>query len=581
MLEVSGWSISNFARRAAVVACRHPLMMYWLPTTIAVAAFAFLLSWRWRTLSGPSPRRPPSVTAVALSALACLLLMQWPVLGLFELNPDESYALAGAITLSHDPNYWRSVDNLTHGPLVAFALVPARIFGLAFDYGWARLLALLMMWGVLLSMYGTLRRLTSESAAALMLLAGVLCIGSLIFGDFVAYDAEQPTLLLLGMSGYWVARMSVARRGVVLWAFAAGLSIGLVPLAKLQGCPLAACLAVVAVTVLLRRRELASEGRIRAVVGFMLGGLLPVVALAIYLWWTALFGVFWTSYVATNLAYANRHGLGILEQWARFVKFVARQGPREAFMPPLALWCFGGLAVAVVAWRRMRRRDKVILPVATTLVGAGAYAVCRPANDFDHYFLFLLPPVIFLAGTLLGSGLHTLAAPRARRHLVVAYLVLCILIPVLRVPRLRNPILRNPSVFAKPWPGAAVASVVRRYASASDPLVVWGWMARYHVLTGMPQGTATSDPIYEILRIPFFESRFLAQLKANKPPVFIDAVGPGAFAFHDRGEYGHERYPWLAAWLRPRYQLVADIQGARVYVSTDRIAALAKSRARP
>jgi hypothetical protein len=58
--------------------------------------------------------------------LAVLIAGRWPAWFVpQELNPDESQFIAGAITLCHDPLFWRSVDGPTSGPVNYYALLPA------------------------------------------------------------------------------------------------------------------------------------------------------------------------------------------------------------------------------------------------------------------------------------------------------------------------------------------------------------------------------------------------------------------------------------------------------------------------
>src|SRR5688572_6555404 len=67
------------------------------------------IGWTWWGLAG-----------------AVLLCFRWElILAPFEFNPDEAQLIAGALTLRHDPVFWRSVDGLTAGPFVFIPLIPA------------------------------------------------------------------------------------------------------------------------------------------------------------------------------------------------------------------------------------------------------------------------------------------------------------------------------------------------------------------------------------------------------------------------------------------------------------------------
>jgi len=572
---VAAWSLSNATRRVASVAFQESLLLYWLP---AAATWVGLAAVLWRaTRPRPTPRWQNRLLSGAVPVLVFLglLAMRWPVLGLFEQNPDESQAIAGAITLAHDPSYWRAVDNGTHGPLVSFALVPGRALGVALDYGWARAVGLLMMWGTLLSVYGVVRRVTSEPVAALMMLPAVTGIGLMSFYDFVAYNAEHPTLLLLCTSGYCLARLAAAQPGRGRRAaFSAGLLLGLVPLSKLQGAPVALTLAGGALVILAARRH--TDATVGASALWFAAGLcLPAVALVAYLWHEGLFADFWAAYVTTNVGYVGRHGYTIAQQLQAFLHLVQRWHRLDVFAASLVWWNAGVLLLLVVsAHRLLHRRDVWLLGSAMLIVIAAAYSVYRPGNDFNHYLLLLLPPLWFVTAGTLATGLRVLRMRRRQVVFAAAYTLVCLLYPLAVTLRQRTPLLHTLTTFVSPWPGTAVAKVVRRYAYEDEPLLVWGWMARYHVLTGMRQATPCSTPVYEMAGDPFWRARFMTQLLATNPPVFVDAVGPGAFGYSDRSRWGYERYPWLRDRIESAYRQVADVEGARVYVLKDRLESL-------
>src|SRR5215207_2009845 len=96
----------------------HHSYIYWFLT----AGPTLLLLWRIKaTVRGDvfGPAEVPRRTnwGDALVIFLFLLAWRWPFLLVAgEFNPDESQLIAGAITLAHDPVFWRSVDGTTSGP---------------------------------------------------------------------------------------------------------------------------------------------------------------------------------------------------------------------------------------------------------------------------------------------------------------------------------------------------------------------------------------------------------------------------------------------------------------------------------
>jgi len=76
------------------------------------------------------------------------------------------------------------------------------------------------------------------------------------------------------------------------------------------------------------------------------------------------------------------------------------------------------------------------------------------------------------------------------------------------------------------------------YASEREFLVVWGWRSDLYVKTNMLPGTRFGDSPLQLeptAQAAFFRRQYLQDFVATGPPLFLDAVGPGAFRYDDRG----------------------------------------------
>jgi hypothetical protein len=67
----------------------------------------------------------------------------------------------------------------------------------------------------------------------------------------------------------------------------------------------------------------------------------------------------------------------------------------------------------------------------------------------------------------------------------------------------------------------------------------------------------------------YFRNRFLSDLRANPPPVFVDGVAPGGFLFTDRATQGMESFPLLEAFVREHYTQREEVAGVRIFVANN------------
>jgi hypothetical protein len=535
-----------------------------------------------------------SRTVFVLLTVAPILLLRWPGLAPWERNPDESEEIALALTLQEDPRYWVSAEGGTHGPLVAFALLPARLLRMQLEYGSARLIGLGLLLGCLFFQFGTLRSFFPEAISRAVLTPLTICLAFLRDGfDVIAYNAEHPTIFLLCAGGYGCARLVAGPATGVSWrALATGVALGLVPFTKLQGVPVALVLAGVAGLCLLIRFRGQRRKQWGAVLALVTGGLAPAVLVALYLWDQGLFDHFWMSYLRANLDYASRTGMGVADKFGTYLDWVFgpkwTQGPevpyKELFLHYFLFTIGAGLLLLVLMYlcrlTSMRmNRGRSCWPLfggVGVVLLASVYSVIAPGNTFAHYLLFLVFPLAFLASAILATLYEHELGPIGRVALVVAWLMAAVAVPSARALRQGNEWL-----WTQPGQSDAVVELIRRYARPGDRLVVWGWMDRYYVLSGMRPGTMHSDSAYildatDASRRNYFYQQFLRQFDAAKPSVFVDAVAEGSFAYQDRNKFGHdiEEFSDLRKLVADRYALVADKNTGRVYVAKERLADL-------
>ena len=150
---------------------------------------------------------------------------------------------------------------------------------------------------------------------------------------------------------------------------------------------------------------------------------------------------------------------------------------------------------------------------------------------------------------------------------IAAYVGLAVLAPsILYLRGAPLPVRFQPNVVR----GRAIEAL-RELHTAGAPMIQWGWVYEYFILTGTTWGTRTGGS-HEILE-PFFPNKeifvadYVANLESGRAPVFLDTATEGAPAYANRERYGHVRFPEIEEAVRRRYFLCADLPGARLYLN--------------
>lgn len=520
---------------------------------------------------GDSPERKPD-WGFALVLLVCLLAWRWPPLLHHQaLNPDEPLLIAGAITLTHDPVFWRSVDGATAGPLDFYALLPAHILGLPLGYLSARLTGLLLVWGALLACYRMLRDEYGRGAARLGLLPGVMFFATVREGDFLHYSTEHVPLFLfsLGACLLWHAHRAAPAapaRSWLLW-FAAGVSMGLLPWAKLQAAPLAATLALWGAWLTLSDRTVGWKPRMRTFATLTFAALLPGLLILALVALGGQWEHFHRSYIEGNLAYVN---IGSLEG---AFKELSRHAAVTWTFPALLVTPLWIVPVAAVGALTRQRRWGPLFVTGALFTAVAAFCVFAPRRGFTHYLLFLVIPLTWWSAAALGEAWRDHGRGRGARILPVLYALIAGGIPLLA---------RWQETSPPPWVGLAdqwqtprdeSGYILQKLRRPGDTLAVWGWDSHLYVESGLPQATRAAASAQEIIPSPqrdtYYRPRYLADLQDRSPAFFADAVGPGAFYFTNRVTQGHESFPPLRDYIQTHYVQLADFSPVRLYIRSD------------
>ena len=503
-----------------------------------------------------------------LSLIGLLFFKRLPILFInWELNPDESQLLSQAITLRHHPVYWKYIDGATMGPLSSYYVAIPGYLGIPLNYVVLRWTAFFCLLVNVTSGYFAIENFFNARTARLALLPGIAFLAFTTHFDFLHATNEQLSLTLIGLAVWQYSR---------LWHYQSFRSPGslfllsfissLVPFAKLQGTPTVLVLVGAAFIGLLNQYPKIDRSVFwRALGGLLIGGLLfPVVVVVLTLGF-GVFADFIQFYIAGNIAYGAEASFWYF--LGRFPAFVGHTIDFVVFLLPTL--------VLFISWLflrpKERKRQNGLLLFITTLLVASGYAVIKPGNEFTHYLLYLVFPVCLLNAWLIDNFWLP-------RYTVFWVSLICLSISINTViqynKQVKGPLIeyRNAPFAFRHFHLSPTALEVLKLVQPGDDLVVWGWAPQYNVQTQMPQGVCDNHTIRCVMgsNQRIHRARYIRNIQASRPPVFIDAVGPNSIWLYDRATYGYENFPELKNYINTNYRFVGEIDKNRVFTRLDR-----------
>lgn len=545
-----------------------------VPTLLLIARLVILIGRESRGSVGPQPR---AAWRDALVLFLFLLAWLWPYLLVAnDSNPDESQLIAGAMTLTHDPVFWRSVDGGSSGPLNYYLLVPWHWMGAPLDYFTARLTGLLLIWGALFICLRTLARNFGRAVAWLGILPAAAFFATVGHPELTNLSTEHLPLFMIALVFGLLDGRAPADR-LRLWLACA--VAGALPWTKLQTAPI--CLALIgwACGQVWREPGFTLRLRWRRLAGAMLAAALPSLLLAGLVAAAGEAEAAMHRYLLQNLLYVG-DGTPFRATMAALFRNTETDGRFPLLLGTVVI----AMLMATVYFVRHGVRPSARLWAGGVVTLAALVAVVAPRREFLHYVLLLPVPFTFCLGAALGGWWQHLPARRPRLWLAGAFLAAGLL-PL--ITRADQPVPGIYGQFAYHWrhPRSSAAAVLHALAGRESTLALWGWACYLHVESGLPQATRDGTTLWSIIPNPRqaeYRAVYLADLQHHAPDFFVDAVGQGSFTFTNRFVQAHEIFPELADYIRRNYTLVADLLSARIYARNDlaRLRELSRARLR-
>ncbi len=501
--------------------------------------------------------------AFLLSAWVALFACRWPVFFWPDpINVDEGALIACAMKARVDWVPWRGFDPGTSGPLNCDILTLPALFGAPIGFFSARVIGLCLIAGAICALYLVVKWTYGTPAARISIAPPVLFFSLTKNVDFVHYSSEHFSIFLTSLAlaaAAYLARGSGSKLSRLLACVIGGLCLGSTLFAKLQAAPIAlAIVASLAAALLISRPRLPVNRRLEL---FALGTALvtvPVVIL-ISLCATATLRDAVIPYLAMSLGYiGDRPPVGISY-------FFGSAPDYTAFLicSAVVILVAGGALYSRIQFLRV----SVWASLSSILLAVAAFfAIHQAHRPFPHYLLFSIIPVSFCVANLLGLGRY-LVAQTGRGTLARASFVVLFLLPLGKATLESSNDFNPDAIVAK----RTVATAISRYAKPGDRMVVWGWRPEYYVQTQTIMSTRDHSIERLLIQTPYreyFRERFLSDLRAHPPLVFVDAVAPGAFMYSDRATQGIESFPAVEAFVREHYTEREEVTGVRIFSLT-------------
>ena len=499
-----------------------------------------------------------------------LPVLLWPQ----PMNIDEGQWAACALKATKDLAPWRGFDATTSGPLNADVLALPALFGAQITFFSTRMIGLALIMGAIYGFYFAAKWTLGAASARIALVAPTFFLALTGEWDFLHYSSEELPLFLttIGIAAGAYLTISPARTKAtrICACLLGGLLLGSAGFAKLQALPIAAAGAVfiagmiwqTALSASQRWREIAAlAGSLALVPGLVAASLLST--------------GHWNDAVISYLHSAVVHVASGSTVGLEF--FFSATETYVAFAAGSLLLILIGAIILLTRWR-FTRRSAAIAFCSFGFVVVSLFVILAPRHAYPHYLLFSVLPLTYAVATVLAftrqTGMWT-----GKEAWLSAAVVGLFLVPALSfsmthpcpfVGEMRKLRLRADASFLSFQDTTPQVHAIRRYATPGTRVSIWGWMPHYYVQTQTIMATRdahtkpqqTPGPYQE-----YFQQRYLTDLRANPPTVFIDAVAPNAFGYNNRAREGIESFPALAAFINENYLLKDEVLAVRIYVS--------------
>ena len=497
-----------------------------------------------------------------LYILLALVFIAWgrwdAMLYPLPLNPDEVQAAANSLRIKEYGISWNAVDGNTVGPLNSLILCWPFLFGGDVTLSTVRLTALVLISIIFIFTYLSLKTISGIFFAIVLSTPLALFYSLTRNPDFLHYSSELFPLSLLVLATCITLKIETQAKKVnhpgLFQVILLGLAVGAVPFSKLQATPVAFCIGVYSLFLLLRTPK---QIRKTLTISYVISSLIPALVLLAPLLATGDLHHFYYSYILWGFVYIKTP-LSAME----LQSLVATDPALESI-----IYFSLTLSITFLATRLffiLKNKSPFFMPIYTAaLLSATVFAIIRPGNLFLHYLMFL-PPFILLFASSLGSTMHSNTFHKVINGFICTVALIFFIAPVLidgledesfhyyyyKTSQKNSFNWTHPDMFAWLSP------------KSSDRLFIWGWMPQWYIWTGLAPATResmTNNQTVETELTKYFRDRLIDDLEHSTPDFIIDAVAGKSFSFNDLETQGISSFPELSSIVTRDYARLGNV----------------------
>ncbi len=529
-------------------------------TKVLPICLVLVFSWVIGRRSSLRVSRPEIDSWVLLPAMLLFTFM----VGIIKLNnaegdPDTSTWLSSLLSIQHLPDKLGTFLNYTDSrPLTVLPLYVASLLGFSMNYDTSQVVGMLCWLGTILLFYRTVRLF--ESSGKALLYSWFLCLfkGTTGYSNFVSYNSEHISILMITGAAYLYLWDEKHRRMQALGALSLGLLLGGLLFAKFQNVPMGLVIATLALVSFLRRKSWVKA------VALVVGGVLPTLLVNFYYLTFDSLDVFWKSYFWNYFYYSYSNEFSDLPMMARFMpyrvgNFIFWGQAQGIYYIPLLFGLVGGGVCLIRRWPRLDGFQSANGLLATLLALSSVYGVLQSGSDFEHYLLYLLVPSTYLFAWMSAVG------PEATRPYLLGLVGLGAVIQGISNLLVRTEIA-EPAGY-EPYRFELVRAI-QTHSRPSDQIVVWGWADWLYVRAERAAGYRMHHTHHLFMRdsplYAFREKIFLQDMEQNKPALFVDATSRNISTSPDM-QVPFDQYSRISRYIRQHYQFIGRVRDVRIY----------------
>ncbi len=543
----------------------------------ALIALAFL-SFFEKSDDEKFNKKKKVLTILQSNGLFTTILFAFVILSRFPLstygyqNPDEGVWIACFKVLEQDPRPWIAADTATSGPLVLLPLLFLKLLQLPIDFGSIKLAAGITMAITLVFTFLTYCNVAGKTLARIIIIPATLALSLTTYWDFITYNGEHIPLLFLSISLFILSGILNGADKEIKPFLIIGFLLGMIPFAKLQGAPIAVCVAVASFIFLIMRKYTLSQK-----IFFVLSGLTPMAL--IFFWMTIVGGMrnFWDSYILYNLSYSTSEtslGITLVDKIVLAWKMLFETADLTFYFVSNFIICFFCVLFIDYSSLLKEKKNLYLFLFAVLYFLSSLYCIGQPYRVFTHYTYFSYFTINLLALILLSVFLQKPLL--STNHLDYLKPIICSVLLLVSILHFHQRFVFNPNynTYAELRKGgySSMSNVIKKineFSVAGDKIAIWGWNNTFYGDTDLIMATRYTDTSGILLpnsHQEYFLNAYLEDLNKNRPKIFLDAITYSSIRFADRQEYGFDKFPRVKSFIDSNYRKMAEVDGYHVYV---------------